>query len=108
MHGHADSLALIGDGPGDGLPDPPDSVGREAVTAPVVELGRRANEADIALLYQIEQGESLVAVALGHADNQAEIGLHHDAQGLIVAAGNALTEVQFLLGSQSGSAADFA
>src|SRR5207245_5645110 len=47
---HPDRSRLVGERAGDGLPDPPRGVGRELEALAVVELLRRADEADRALL----------------------------------------------------------
>src|SRR4051794_39099215 len=55
----ADRARLVGQGPRDRLPDPPGRVGRELEALAVVELLRRANETERALLDQVEEGQSL-------------------------------------------------
>ena len=45
VHRDADGAGLVGDGPGDGLADPPGGVGAELVTLAVVELLHRADQA---------------------------------------------------------------
>jgi hypothetical protein len=44
VHGDANGAGLVGDGAGDGLADPPRSVGRELVAALVLELVHHAVE----------------------------------------------------------------
>ena len=46
---HADRAALVGDGPGDGLANPPGGIGRELVAAGVLELVDRPHQARVAL-----------------------------------------------------------
>ena len=79
MHGDTNGLALVGNGPRHGLPDPPDGVGAEAIAFGVVELLGRPHQANVALLHQVEEGESLVAVALGDGDDKAQVALDHTA-----------------------------
>src|SRR3972149_6075164 len=55
VHGDADRARLVGDGAGDGLPDPPRGVGRELVALLVVELLDRPDEADVPLLDEIQE-----------------------------------------------------
>ena len=55
VHGHADRARLVGDGSGDGLPNPPRGVRREFVAATPFKLLDRLHEPDIALLNQVEE-----------------------------------------------------
>src|SRR4051812_24472131 len=59
------------------LPDPPGRIGRELEAAAMVELLDRADQADDALLDQIQERQPEAAVALGVRDDQAEVGLDH-------------------------------
>src|SRR5579883_2862793 len=75
VYRNANGARLVGDGAGDGLPDPPGCIGRELEAAPIVELLDGANEADVALLDQVQQVHAAADVLLGHANHQAQIGL---------------------------------
>src|SRR6266540_2350621 len=75
VHRDADGARLVGDGPGDRLADPPGRVRRELVALGVVELLDRADEAEVALLDQVEEQHAAAHVALGDRDDQAEVGL---------------------------------
>ncbi len=75
VHRDADGARLVGDGAGDGLPDPPGGVGAEFVALTVVELLHRPDEADVALLDEVQQGHAPSDVLLGHADHESEVGL---------------------------------
>src|SRR5690606_8028782 len=66
--------ALIGDGSGDRLSDPPGGVGAEFVPALVFEFLGRTNETDIAFLDQIEEGHPTTHVLLGNADHKTRVG----------------------------------
>src|SRR5437867_582142 len=77
VHGDPDRARLVGDGARDRLPDPPGRVGRELVTAAVLELVHRLHEADVALLDEVEELEPPVRVFLGDRDDEAEVRLHH-------------------------------
>ena len=70
VHGHADRARLVRERPGDRLADPPGRVGRELEALAVVELLRRADEPDRALLDQVEEGQALVAVVLRDRDDE--------------------------------------
>src|SRR5436190_4717951 len=60
VDGHADRPGLVGERARDGLADPPRRIRRELEALAVVELLRRPDEADRALLDQIEEGQTLV------------------------------------------------
>ena len=75
MDGDADGAGLVGDGPGDGLADPPGGIGGELVALGVVELLHRLDEAQIALLDQIQEEHAAAHVPLGDGHHQAEVGL---------------------------------
>ena len=68
---------LVGDRAGDGLADPPGRVGRELVAAAVVELLDGADQAERALLDQVEEREAAAEVALRDRDDEAQVGLDH-------------------------------
>ena len=55
VHRDADGAGLVGDGPGDGLADPPGGVGGELEALGVVELLHRPDQAQVALLDQVEE-----------------------------------------------------
>src|SRR6185437_5540390 len=67
----------------DRLPDPPRGVGRELVTAAVLELVHRLHQADVALLNQVEELETAVGVFLCDGDHEAEVGLDQLALGAL-------------------------
>ena len=58
VDGDADRAALVRDRPRHRLADPPGRVGRELVAAPVVELLHRADEAERALLDQVQERQA--------------------------------------------------
>src|SRR6185295_12441040 len=64
MDRDADRARLVRQRPRDRLPDPPGRVRRELEALAVVELLRRANETERALLDEVEERESLVPVVL--------------------------------------------
>ena len=108
VDGHADGARLVGDGPRDGLADPPGGVGRELVALAVVELLDRPDEPEVALLDEVEEGEPAAHVALGDRDHEAQVGLDEDGLGGHVAPLDALGERYLLRGRQQGYAADLA
>src|SRR5215208_439680 len=93
----ADRARLVGERAGDRLADPPRRVGGELEALAVVELLRGADEAERALLDQVQEGKALVAVVLGDRDDQAQVGLDHLLLRVEVAPLDAAREVHLLL-----------
>ena len=107
MHREADVAVLVGDGPGDGLPDPPGGVGGELVALAVVEFLHRPDEAGVALLDEVEQVHVLGVVVLGDGDDQAEVGLDHAVLGRLVAHLDALGELDLFVFGKQGDLSGF-
>src|SRR3954471_19396303 len=72
VHGDADGPRLVGERASDRLADPPRRVRGELEALAVVELLRRAHEAQRPLLDEVEERQALVAVVLGDRDDEAE------------------------------------
>ena len=72
----------------------------------VVELLRRADEADRALLDQVQERQALVAVVLCDRDDESEVRLDHLLLGVEIAALDPLGEADFLLRRQQPSLPD--
>ena len=71
----ANGPRLVRDGPRDRLPHPPGGVGRELVSAAVIELVDGLHQADVAFLDQVQERQPAIGVALGDGDHQPEVGL---------------------------------
>jgi len=91
-----DRARLIRERTRDRLADPPGGVGRELESPAVVELLRRADEADRALLDQVEERQPLVAVVLRDRDDEAEVRLDHPRLRAHVPALDLLGELDLL------------
>src|SRR3954452_1891604 len=96
----ADRARLVGERACDRLADPPGGVGRELEALAVVELLRSTDEPERALLDEVQERESLVAVVLRDRDHEAQVRLDHLLLGVEVAALDALREVDPLLRRQ--------
>ncbi len=90
VDGDADGPRLVGHGAGDRLADPPRGVGGELVTLGVVELLDRADQAQVALLDQVQEEHAAAGVALGQRDHQAEVGLQQVVLGAAAVLGDPL------------------
>src|SRR5215208_16902 len=102
----ADRARLVGERAGDRLTDPPRRVGGELEALAVVELLRGADEAERALLDQVQERQALVAVVLRDRDDQAEVRLDHLLLRVEVAALDALGEVDLFLRGEQADLAD--
>src|SRR5512133_3493314 len=69
-----DCAALIGNGTGNGLTDPPGGVSTEFMAAAVIKLLRSSDEPNIAFLDQIKERNAATHVFLGNRDHQAGVG----------------------------------
>src|SRR5579859_6075804 len=102
-----DGTALVGDRAADGLADPPGGVCAEAVsTTPIVAL-HGAHQPDIALLDEIQQGEATAYIALGDANDQAEVGQHELLYGFFIAGFDTFRQVNLLGVTEHGNSTDF-
>src|SRR3954447_9880114 len=106
VHRDANRARLVGERAGDRLADPPGRIRRELEALAVVELLRGADQAERALLDQVQERQALVAVVLGDRDHQAQVGLDHLLLGVEVAALDLAREVDLLLGRQQPHLAD--
>ena len=106
VHGEADRAALVGERAGHRLTDPPGRVGRELEVAAPVELLDRADQAEDALLDQIQEAQALTAVVLRDRHDEAQVRLDHAALGEHVAGLDALGELDLLDLGQQRIAAD--
>jgi len=85
VHGDADGAALIGHRPLDGLPDPPRSIGREAVTPVGIELLHGLHQAYVALLDQVLKRQAIPAILLCDRDDEPEVLLDQLLAGFLIA-----------------------
>ena len=75
--GDADHPGLFGNRPRDVVFDPPAGVGAEFVAESEIELLQGPQQSEIAFLNEVVERESTIAVLLGYADDQPQIGLNH-------------------------------
>jgi len=64
---------VVGDGPRDGLTDPPGSVRGELEATRVLELVDRSHQTRVAFLDQIQETQPAVSILLGDGDDQSQI-----------------------------------
>src|SRR5229473_7856571 len=106
VHGQTDRPCLVGDRTRDRLPDPPGRVGRELEAFAVVELLHGANQAERALLDQVEEREATADVRLRDRDDEPQVRLDHLRLRRHVAALDPLRQQDLLLGRQQRHLAD--
>ena len=90
----------------EGLTDPPGGIGGELVALGPVELLDRPDQADRALLDEIQEVHPRALVALGPVDDEAQVGLDHLPLGRLVTLGDAPAQVELLGGPGYGTGAD--
>src|SRR2546421_6685870 len=105
---HAHDARLLGERLEDRLADPPHGVGDELDAFGLVELVGRPDQAEVALVDQIREGDALVLVFLGYGDDEPEVGADELVQRLFVAALDALGQRDLFLARDQGILADLA
>jgi hypothetical protein len=108
VHRDPDRPRLVRDRPGDGLADPPGRVGGELVALAVVELLDRPDQAERALLNQIEEAEAAAEIRLRDRDDEAKVRLDHLRLRGHVAALDPLRQIDLLVGGQQRHLPDLA
>ncbi len=73
VHRDADRPSLVGNGPRDGLANPPGGVGGKFIAAAVFVLVHRPHQPRIAFLDQVQEREAPVAVFLGDRHDQPQV-----------------------------------
>ena len=102
MDGEANGTGLVHDRPFDGLADPPGGVGGEAEAALGIELFHRADQAQVALFNQVQQGQATVDIAPGNFHHQAQVALDHPPPGSLITLDRQTGVVLLLVGGQQG------
>ena len=86
MHRDANGARLVGDRARDRLADPPRRVRRELEALRVVELLDRADQAEVALLDEVEQRHPAPDIALGDRHDEPQVRLGQLAAGELAVA----------------------
>ena len=108
VDGETDRAALVGDRACHRLADPPGRVRRELVAHLVVELLDRADEAEVALLDQVEERDARVHVVARDRHDEAEVALDQAPLRGLVALVLAPRELALLGRRQERAVADLA
>ena len=110
MNGNADGAGLVRDGAGNGLPNPPGGVGGEFEALGVVKLLNRLNQAQVALLNQVQELHTASHIALGDGYHQTKVCLAQALLGFLALFATCLDgkgQIDFLLGSEQRNTANF-
>ena len=86
-------------GPADRLPDPPGGVGGELEALAPVELLDGVDQAEVALLDEIAEGQTRPLVLPGHGNDQPQVGVD-ELGGGVGGGGDLLPQLPALLGRQ--------
>ena len=93
---------LLGERVEDGLAHPPHRVGDELDVALGVEALGRLDQAEAALVDQVQEGQAQAAVALRVGDHEAQVGLDQPLQRLLVALLDAAAQHLLVVAASSG------
>ena len=88
VHRDADGAGLVSHRAGNGLANPPGGVGGELEALGVVELLHGADEAQVALLDEVQEEHAAARVALGQGDHQSQVGLQQVVLGPLAVLGH--------------------
>ena len=98
---------LVHDAALDGLANPPGGVGGKAKTPLGVEFFHGADQAQVALFNQIQQGQAAIDVPAGNFHHQAQVTLNHTAPGTGISLQREAGEVLLFVGGEQRGVADF-
>ena len=87
MHRDADGTGLIGNGPVNGLADPPGGIGAELEFAAELKLLDRPDQSLVAFLDQVKERKATTGVFFGDRDHQAQVGFDQVLTGNLAVAG---------------------
>src|SRR5216110_471184 len=73
VDGKTNGFGLVGNGPRDGLANPPGRIGAKLVAFGIVELFDRSHEADVSFLDQVQQIHTTVTVLFRDAHDKAKV-----------------------------------
>lgn len=74
MYRNTNCTGLVSDGTGNGLTDPPSSIGTELESLIIVKFFNSLNEAQVALLDQIKEKHATAYIPFGNGDNKPQVG----------------------------------
>lgn len=100
MHRKSYSPTLVSDSSGNSLSDPPASVGRETAALFGVKFIHGLEQAKVALLHQVSQGEVRMLVFSSHLHYEPQIGFGQLITSRLVACLYASRQILFLLSGQ--------
>jgi hypothetical protein len=106
VHRDADRAGLVRNPTLDRLADPPRGVGRELVAAAVVELLGGADQAEHAVLDQVQEGQALALVVLRDRDHEPQVRADHAVLGVMIAALDPFGELHLFLRGQQAMPSD--
>ena len=73
LDGQADGVAALGDGVHDGLANPPHGIGDETHAALRVEFSGGVQQAEVALVDEVGEGQAVALVFAGHLHDEAQV-----------------------------------
>jgi len=106
VHGQANGPRLVGEGARHRLANPPHGIRREARPPPWLEFPHGVQEAQVAFLDEVEEGEAAVKIAPGHAHDQAQVRLGQPALGGSIACLDTPGKLLLLVGREERNLGD--
>ncbi len=106
MHGNPYGSGLVGDGPGDGLANPPCGIGGKFKALAVVKLFHRLDQSQIPFLNQIQKKHSAAHITLCDTDHQTQVGFRKTLLGFLVPLFHPLCQFDLFLCGKQGNLAD--
>src|ERR1017187_2271956 len=107
MHGQADRLGLVRQGPLHRLFDPPGGIGAQLSALGWIVPVDRLDEADIALADKVQQGKPEIAVIEGNLNDESQICLYHLLPGRVVALAYEPSQLNLLFDRQKRGLPNF-
>ena len=107
MHGNPNGSCLICNSPGNGLADPPGSIGGKFISLTVIKFFHRLNQAHIPFLNQIQKQHPPTHIPFCNAHHKTQIGFRKTLFRFRIAQFHTLCQVNLLFCIQQRHLADF-
>ena len=106
VHRQAHDARLLGDSLQDGLTDPPYGERDELEALGLIETVSRLDQAEISLVDQVRQGDSLILILFCHRDHETEVCLGEFFQGVVISVADSACQFRLFIGGEQGYLSD--
>jgi hypothetical protein len=108
VSGDADGFTGVDQSTFDGLLDPVTGIGTEASVHVGIKAFDCTQQAEVALLNEVLQGQPLAGVVAGDVDNQSQVGSHHlIPSGIVAMRFDSVSQLPLFFTGEQGSLIDF-